>query len=464
MLKSMVVVVLILTIPPALFAEEEQVRSGRFGMIHLYYQAPKPSRVVLFVSGDGGWNQGVVDMARQLAGLDALVAGIDIRTYLTALDASNDKCSYPASDFEALSKFIQKRLDYPQYATPLLVGYSSGATLVYAVLVQAPSTTFRGAISMGFCPDLPLNKPMCRGSGLEWERGPKGKGYSFLPAKRLEVPWIVLQGTIDQVCDPKSTEVFVQQVRSGELVLLPKVGHGFSVSRHWLPQLRAAFSRLTEPPPVPSAVGGGDALVDLPLVEVPGLQGGSDTFAVEVTGDGGWAVADRGIAEGLAVRGIPTVGINSLRYFWYPKTPEKAAQDLVRILVHYRREWQKDRVIMIGYSFGADVLPFMVNLLPDAEKSRIRLVAFIGLGSTADFEFHLVDWLGSYKHPLSRPVMPELEKLRGVKLYCFYGTEDGDALCRNLSPLLATCIPMEGGHRVGENFSSIVDRLLGDLK
>ena len=97
---------------------------------------------------------------------------------------------------------------------------------------------------MGFCPDLPLTKPMCRGSGLAWQPGPKGRGYSFLPTNTLEVPWIALQGTIDQVCDPKMTEDYVKKVAHGELVLLPKVGHGFSVPRNWMPQFRAAFGRI----------------------------------------------------------------------------------------------------------------------------------------------------------------------------------------------------------------------------
>jgi type IV secretory pathway VirJ component len=207
---------------------EETARFGSFGVVNLYHQTPTPSRVVLFISGDGGWNLGVVDMARELMALDALVVGINIRTYLRGLAAANEKCSYPAADFEMLSKFIQKKLGYSQYVTPVLVGYSSGATLAYATLVQAPAGTFNGAMSMGFCPDLPLTKPLCKGSGLEFRPGPKNKGYSFLPAPKPPGPWIALQGTTDQVCDAKTVEEYVNQVGGAELVLLPKVGHGFS--------------------------------------------------------------------------------------------------------------------------------------------------------------------------------------------------------------------------------------------
>jgi type IV secretory pathway VirJ component len=175
-------------------AGETTLTFGRFGTITLYQEKPHPANVILFVSGDGGWNQGVVDMARELAGMDALVAGIDIVHYLKALSGSSEPCSYPAADFENLSHYLQKRLEFPQYVLPVLIGYSSGATLIYATLAQSPPGTFLGAMSLGFCPDLPLDKPFCKGSGLTMEPGPRGKGINFLPSSHLNDPWIALQG------------------------------------------------------------------------------------------------------------------------------------------------------------------------------------------------------------------------------------------------------------------------------
>jgi type IV secretory pathway VirJ component len=139
-----------LYLSPALAIDESTLTAGRFGAVHLYRQSPRPSHVVIFISGDGGWNLGVVNMARALAGRrDTLVVGIDI-VYLKQLRQSRRPCLYLAADFEALSKYVQKRLDYRQYVQPVLVGYSSGATLVYALLCQAPANTFKGGLSMGF--------------------------------------------------------------------------------------------------------------------------------------------------------------------------------------------------------------------------------------------------------------------------------------------------------------------------
>src|SRR6185295_16857352 len=65
-----------------LAASEETVTFAPFGTVHLYSQTPRPKSVVIFISGDGGWKLGVVDMARALVPQDALVAGIDITRYL----------------------------------------------------------------------------------------------------------------------------------------------------------------------------------------------------------------------------------------------------------------------------------------------------------------------------------------------------------------------------------------------
>ena len=469
-MRRLTIFVLLSLVTPVLIAKEEILSFGSFGKIVLYSETPQPSHVVLFVSGDGGWNLGVVEMARELASLDALVVGIDINYFTRQLQASGEKCLYPAADFEALSKFVQMKLEYPLYRAPVLVGYSSGATLIYATLVQAPPNTFLGGISLGFCPDLLLHKPMCRGSGLEWTTGTQGKGYIFLPAESLEVPWIALQGTADQVCEPKSTENFVKKVPQGDIVILPKVGHGFSVPKNWMPQFKAAFSNLTlkaEKEAARSKAASAErleSLPDLPLVEVPATGGNTKLMGVIVTGDGGWGVTDRGIAKSLAANGIPVVGLNALHYFWKQKTAEQSAADLNRILQHYSALWNKPEVVLIGYSFGADVLPFMINRIPGGSLQKIKVITFLGLGSTAEFKFHLTDWFSIGKQSDSQMVRPEVEKLRGRKMLCFYGTEDSDELCGKLDPGLVKAIPIEGGHRFGRGYQPIVDAILEEAR
>jgi type IV secretory pathway VirJ component len=455
-------------------AGDEHVTFGRFGTVTIYQGAGQPAAVALFVSGDGGWNKGVVDMAHQLASTGALVVGIDMVHYLKQLSASNDGCLYPASDFEALSQFVQKRLDFPRYVEPVLIGYSSGATLVYATLAQAPPDTFAGAVSLGFCPDFPTTKPFCKGRGLGWERRPKGKGVNFLPTAHLTAPWIALQGTIDQVCDPAGTEAFVSQVPRGEIVVLPRVGHGFSVPRNWLPQFKRAFAEITREaanhePQAPTAAAAASSppsgrevidVSDLPLIELPARGVPDDVLGVVVSGDGGWAGIDRELGEFMADQGIAVVGLNSLQYFWKKKNPEVAAADLRRILRHYLVAWKKSRILLVGYSRGAEVLPFMVNRLPEELRAKVRLVALLGPTPKVAFEFHVADWLGGSGEKDQLPVRPEIDKLAGTRILCFYGEEERDSLCPSLPSTLATVVALKGAHHFGGDYAGIARTIL----
>jgi type IV secretory pathway VirJ component len=240
------------TATPAASPAAEVFSYGRFGAVSVYTDGVQPRDVVLFASGDGGWNLGVISMAERLKDRGAAVAGIDVRHYLAQLEKSADKCVSPADDFEHLSRYLQANLGFKRYVQPTLVGYSSGATLVYATLAEAPDGMFKGALSIGFCPDLDLKKPVCRGSGIEAtpRRDAKGvlKGVDFLPAKQLSGKWISLQGEIDQVCPAPATQKFIAAVPGGDIVMLPKVGHGYSVEKNWVPQFEAAYERITAAP------------------------------------------------------------------------------------------------------------------------------------------------------------------------------------------------------------------------
>ncbi len=117
----------------------------------------------------------------------------------------------------------------------------------------------------------------------------------------------------------------------------------------------------------------------------------SDQFAVLLSGDGGWAGLDKEVAGALSERGIPVAGVDSLRYFWKVRTPAGLAADLDRIIRYYAYQWKKKRVLLIGYSQGADVLPFAINRLPAETRDLVQLNVLIGLGKEAAFEFHVVE-------------------------------------------------------------------------
>jgi type IV secretory pathway VirJ component len=271
----------------------------------------------------------------------------------------------------------------------------------------------------------------------------------------IRTPWVVLQGEQDSSCGALQAERFVRRVRGAELVRLPGVGHGFGVEARWLPQFRSVFERVGDVHAASAPAA--PAVRDLPLVELP-AHGASGVLAVILSGDGGWASIDRKLGETFAARGIPVVGLNSLQYFWHARTPDEAGRDLARVLRHYLATWKQRDVLLVGYSLGADVLPFMASRLPPDLRAHIRLVALLGAGQKASFEFHLSEWIGAGKD--GRPTVPEIERLRGLAVLCVYGTDEKESVCPLLPAGVATVVPVKGGHHLGGAYSSIADRIL----
>jgi type IV secretory pathway VirJ component len=435
---------------------QETLTFSRFGKLTLYGDTKDPAGVALLASGERGWNHIVEDMARAVAEEGVLVIGVDTGRYLKALEAAADKCAYPAADFEALSQFVQKKLELVRYQTPQLIGYSTGAALTYASAQQAPPGTFSSVVSLGFCPRISLVKPLCRGSGPRIAESDDGS-QRFLPPEKFPVPWVVLQGEEDAVCDPRKAIEFVGGSDVGGVVVLSKVGHDFDYKQNWIPQLKAAATKLK---PNPAASQTAEQVGDLPLVELPANAAANDTLAVIISGNGGWAGIDKSLGELFAQQGIAVVGLNSLQYFWKKRDPDVAARDLERIVRHYLTAWKKEKLLLVGYSTGADVLPFMTSRLPKELLSRVKLVALLGPSSNASFEFHVAEWIGLSPAKQAHPVRPEVAKLQGTRVLCIYGEEEKDSLCTKLAPDMATRKVLKGAHHFGGDYRALAAEIL----
>ena len=433
--------------------------AGRFGIVHVYVPAGEPQNVAIFVSGDGGWELGVISMARALRDMGAVVIGVDITHYFGSLrhaaQRTDAHCEMIAADLESLSHQVQKQIGLREYQVPVLIGYSSGATLVYAALVQSPAGTFAGALSLGFCADQDFaGAQLCPGSGLRYRQNPQHE-LVFEPAEHLRQPWVALQGQKDQVCDPHAADEFAARVAGGVLVPLPLVGHGFSVERNWMPQFRAAYARLAARPP-PTAAPGAE-IGDLPLQEVHASSAGQE-FALLLTGDGGWAGLDQELAARLAANGVSTVALNSLKYFWTQRTPDQTTHDVERVLRHYLAAWHAQRVLMIGYSFGADVLPFVVNRLPAELRERVASVSLLGIDAHASFEVHVAEWVGGDEG--GPPTRPELAAIKTVPVLCIYGEGETDSICPQMPAGTITRVQIGTGHHFSGEYALLADHIL----
>jgi type IV secretory pathway VirJ component len=417
------------------------IDAGRLGSLPLVLPDGQVQEIVFLFSDLTGWHADLDRAADRLSGIGAAVLEVDLPGYIARLSESDDQdCHYLISEVEGTSKRLQRELGLSHYKSPILAGTGMGAALAYAALAQAPAATVAGAASDGLATELDTRLPLCPGAPST----PAPTGFEYGPKAELPGWW--------RIAIPPSqkaqAERFVADIAQAELVEVPE-GAGFD---------ERVVQLLAEPLEKDDV---DVSLQGLPLVELPASEPG-DLLAVFYSGDGGWRDLDKQIGGILAAEGIATIGVDSLRYFWREKTPQQTADDLTAILRHYRSAWDRKDAILLGYSFGAGILPFAVNRLPPSERATIRQISLLGLEKLAPFEFHLTEWLGAGNGD-ARPVLPEIEKLDPALIQCFYGAEDETA-CTAPEFDRAERIETAGGHHFDGDYAALAERIMAGAK
>ena len=431
--------------------EARKVESNtRMGEIRLF-DPGHPSRAFVFLfSEPAGWSADDDALARELQDRGATVVGVSLDTYLQRLAASNDGCHYLISEVEALSKELQRQRGAQSYRSPILAGRGAAGTLAYAALAQSPAATVGGAVSFDPATKLVTKVPLCEGAPA---RPVVGGGFAYGPKKNLP-GWLRVAGRND---DP-ALEFLKPRIPKATFITLDPTA----------PRMEAFASLIL---PEESDDESDDAesrtpanLSDLPLIELPAAQA-PRYLAIFLSGDGGWRDIDKEVAEVLAKGDVAVVGLDSLRYFWTHKPPARVAGDLERILWHYRELWHVEKVALIGYSFGADVLPAAVNRLSPAARATIAQVSLMAIGTRNPFEVHITEWLGTEEDEpeTGEPIAPELARLDPALLQCFVGDDDADSLCRGEAFAKAERIMTGGGHHFDGDYPALAKRILDGL-
>lgn len=199
----------------------------------------------------------------------------------------------------------------------------------------------------------------------------------------------------------------------------------------------------------------------LPLHAPDAAPTTATTVGIFMTGDGGWAPFDTRVSEDMSRAGVPTIGFDTGEYFSTMRTPAEAAEALGQAMSAVMEKYHAQRVILVGYSFGADVAPFLVNRLPEHLRRSIDRVALMSPSDTAPFQVTLLERAG-LETPGARPVIPELTEMtaQGHRTVCLYGENDHDAICRKVSLPVMRSVQMPGGHGLHDDHQSVANAIL----
>ncbi|GAA0716138.1 AcvB/VirJ family lysyl-phosphatidylglycerol hydrolase [Dokdonella soli] len=438
-------------------ASAETLDYGLFGTLHLSRPAGAIAHTVLLFSDRDGWTPRQDGLGDALAKQGAFVVGIDLPAYLKRMESIKDKCSYPAGHVEEVAHWIERHEGLASYTYPLVVGDGAGATFAYALAAQAPAGTFEGLLTLGWDAGLRFPKGFCPGDAGAMTASGDG-GFHVVPVPKLPLPWL--------------PQPFAAGARIGGLgaslatgwhalgALLPplavrEAGPGLGVAyARWRHREDAATTALP------------DDVADLPLTDIaPTAAAKPDEahrIAIIITGDGGWAGLDRGVADALTAHGIRVIGFSTLKFFWHKQTPDAAAAAISRVIAHYGKGDPAARFVLIGYSFGASLVPVLINRLPEESRQRVQGGVMISPDDTAVFEIHVGDWFGSTKHDDALPIGPELAASK-VPLVCVHGSDEDDSFCLKPQPTQVRVVDLAGGHHYNGDYAALGALIVSSL-
>lgn len=209
--------------------------------------------------------------------------------------------------------------------------------------------------------------------------------------------------------------------------------------------------------------------------EAAGRAGRRELLAIVCSGDGGWAQIDRQLSAAFVAEGIAVVGISTLRYFWHARAPQAAALELDALLTRYCRRWRRRRVWLVGFSFGADVLPTLVAGLSPANRARVVQLVLLSPSPRITFEIRLENYvtgagrlaravhavLGWLRHVPHHDPLARVAALGGrPPVVCYHGTRDRTLCSTQVLPAWVEIHALHGGHHLGRDYMALARRLL----
>ena len=215
----------------------------------------------------------------------------------------------------------------------------------------------------------------------------------------------------------------------------------------------SAFSAQAQAGPTPEP---------MPITAVaPGRAG--TQLVMMVTGEAGLTEFEEALAQALATTGDGVLLLDSREYLRAARSPAQVASAASATIQRYAQTWNRQRLVLVGYSRGADVAPFIANRLSKPVRETLDGLVMISPSGRASFELTLRDVVRLRPRATDLPVMPELERLRGTRLVCDYGGNERAAFCTRVDSTLARPVVRSGGHDLHAADGAQIARLITEL-
>ena len=182
-----------------------------------------------------------------------------------------------------------------------------------------------------------------------------------------------------------------------------------------------------------------------------------------ISGDGGMNKFSTSLCEGFFKKGFDVSALNARDYFWDRKTPEKTASDVNNFLIKKLTGRKNQQVVLIGYSFGADIVPFIIKGISKNIDDKILVSFLMASSGNTDFEIHWADIFGG-STKRSMDVVTEINKLSDKKIVIISASDDKALAVNNITLKRFTHEVLPGGHHFDGDTQEIVKVILNNME
>ncbi len=166
---------------------------------------------------------------------------------------------------------------------------------------------------------------------------------------------------------------------------------------------------------------------------------------VIVSGDMGFKVGmGPPIAKAFTADGVPVLGVSSLAYFRTRRTPEEVHALIQEAVERALALPNVDHVVLIGQSFGADMLHVGLTALPADLRAKVQLVALVVPTDTVYYQASPAEML-TFSKP-DAAALPTAQQLTWIRALCVQGAAEKDSLCPRLTQPNMRRVALPGNH------------------
>jgi len=195
---------------------------------------------------------------------------------------------------------------------------------------------------------------------------------------------------------------------------------------------------------------------NLPIIESRS-NGYCDYYVILLTGNGGWRNLVQSVTHYLNSKSVTVVAINTKKYLWSEKKPAQIGCDLESVIDRYENKWGQKKVVFVGYSMGAEVLPFALDCMGDKYRNEINDLILIGPWQKVTFKVKLKDYYLEVNK--GTDLYTELLQLKTEKAYIICD-DNAFSICRKDLGGIIDHDFLKGGHHFGGDYVAL-SKLIG---